>query len=550
MTIRRITATMLWIFVSLLLVSCAVDLAGTGTETSTKTATVAGVVLDTDGNPAAKTRVQLVPGSHSPIDGKLPDESLADTTGVSGVFSITVADSGLYNAEGLHLQKRSRFFVGKLSVDRDHDLGDMQLSAPGIISVPLGADGQGSAGSVYIQGTTIAAAFGAGDTLAVMDSVPSGVLPAAYLALSPGAPAPVKLADSVVVTAADTTMLNPFTDWKYGTRVVLNTTPTGADVYRWVVDFPLLVRLNAACGFRIEEFKSNGADLRFSRRTSSGSTVSLPYEIEEWNVAHNRAAVWVRVDTIRGNDSTQFITMHWGNESAEPVSNSSAVFQSSNDFAAVWHLGGADPLADATGNGNTLRDRGTEDSAGIAGGGRYFDGADSMIAADNTTLEPPSLTLSAWILRDAVQDSFAKIVNKGPIAQPHHSYSLELRRHSDVVGFQVAKSDSNYYVVESARIVPDSAWCHVVGTFDAQAGEGALYVNGRLRSTFVDPHPIEYFASSAHDLYLGTQEAREKPKFRGVIDEVRLSSVARSEYWTKLSHANQKEGSTFLRFER
>ena len=39
---------------------------------------------------------------------------------------------------------------------------------------------------------------------------------------------------------------------------------------------------------------------------------------------------------VNGNDSTQFITMYWGNGTAVDSSNGAAVFN--NEFAGVWHL--------------------------------------------------------------------------------------------------------------------------------------------------------------------------------------------------------------------
>jgi hypothetical protein len=121
-----------------------------------------------------------------------------------------------------------------------------------------------------------------------------------------------------------------------------------------VTDFPIVVRLDAG-SFNFSEAKSGGEDVRFS----SGGT-PLAYAVEIWDATAEMAAVWVMMPTI-GQDA-QDITIHWGNTTAASESDGSAVFQTSNGFAGVWHLG-AD-LLDATSNNNDGTNNGTESIAG------------------------------------------------------------------------------------------------------------------------------------------------------------------------------------------
>src|SRR5690606_13413644 len=113
-----------------------------------------------------------------------------------------------------------------------------------------------------------------------------------------------------------------------------NTTASGANVAGEVRNFPVLIRLGSAESTILSEAKAGGADIRFAR-----GDIALPYEIESWSTT--AAAIWVKVDTIKGNNATQKITMYWGKNDANSESNGPAVFDSANGFVAVWHMGGA-----------------------------------------------------------------------------------------------------------------------------------------------------------------------------------------------------------------
>ena len=117
--------------------------------------------------------------------------------------------------------------------------------------------------------------------------------------------------DSIPVVSDDTTSL-PMTGWRFSKRLYINTTASGANVY----SFPLLVRLDRS-NFDFSQARDSGQDIRFTK--SDNTPVS--YEIEQWDRTNNRAAIWVKLDTIHGNNDQQYITMYWGaSASIAPIS--------------------------------------------------------------------------------------------------------------------------------------------------------------------------------------------------------------------------------------
>ena len=100
--------------------------------------------------------------------------------------------------------------------------------------------------------------------------------------------------------------------WKFSRRIYLNTSSTGADIAGMVTNFPVLLRLRAN-SFDFSQAKRDGGDIRFT----SSSGIPLPYEIERWDSIGREAEEWVRVDTVQGNNDSQFIIMYWGNPDAQ-----------------------------------------------------------------------------------------------------------------------------------------------------------------------------------------------------------------------------------------
>jgi hypothetical protein len=93
------------------------------------------------------------------------------------------------------------------------------------------------------------------------------------------------------------------------------------------LDFPALVRLTSST-FDFSRALSGGADVRFTK--SNG--MPLPFEIERWDAASQAAEIWMKLDTVYGNDSSHFFTMWWGNPNAVSASDGEAVFDTAGGF--------------------------------------------------------------------------------------------------------------------------------------------------------------------------------------------------------------------------
>ena len=139
--------------------------------------------------------------------------------------------------------------------------------------------------------------------------------------------------------------------WQHHGSLWILTTPEGADLPAQCseADFPLLVRLDRGT-FDFGQAKARGEDIRFT----DGSGTPLAYQIEQWDAVRGTAAIWVRIPTVKGN-ARQEIRMYWGKADATSESSGSAVFNESNGYLSVRHMG--DPVEDEVGTLDANRRR-------------------------------------------------------------------------------------------------------------------------------------------------------------------------------------------------
>src|SRR5690606_8962455 len=194
-------------------------------------------------------------------------------------------------------------------------------------------------------------------------------------------------------------------DWSGHQNVVINTTGTGAGIFKNVTGFPLLVRLDDTSAAVFTAAQADGADIRF---TKADNTTLLPHHIETWDNTAQSAAIWVLVDTVYGNRNNQAIRMHWGNASATDESDAAAVFDSSAGFRAVCHREDTGGVKDATYNDITAVANGSPGATdGVIGEARSFDGSSSYfdVPGSATGLHFPAFgnfSISAWVKPAAV----------------------------------------------------------------------------------------------------------------------------------------------------
>ncbi len=327
----------------------------------------------------------------------------------------------------------------------------------------------------------------------------------------------------------------------------MNTGASGANITTNQSNYPLLVRLTAA-NFPFSQALSTGADLRFA--DSSGAL--LPYEIERFDATNKLAEIWVSIPTVYGNNNAQWFRMYWGKSTALSLSSGAAVFQTAGGYSGVWHLnddgntttGG---YLDASGYANAGTGIGLDASTDIAAvvgtGGSFATASNQGIHVPVTaSLQPAgSLTIQTWFNQYS-QGAYRRIAGRpySSSASPWNEYDLELDGNGNKVSFSltIGGTEAGY---TCATTLNTATWYMAAGVYDGSAQ--MIYLNGVQEGSFArSGTPSDYgqpFAIGKY--YHGTGS-----NWDGILDEVRMSTVARSADWLKLDYESMKAGSTVV----
>jgi hypothetical protein len=520
---------------ALLFLWCSFEPFGGGTEGGN----VSGIFINDDGSASAKVTVLLIPSDYNPGAAHQNNPIVTSITTSDGSYSFEHVTQGSYSIEAVHTASGKRTLVPGVAVfGEDIRVPADTLRYPGSIIIYLPASADAATGYVYVPGTTMYTRYTGVTGNVLMSALPAKQLPAiCYATLSD--PTPTVLRYDVHVVPEDTTVVAN-TGWKYAQRLCLNTTAAGAGVAQDIMGFPAIVRLTRD-NFDFTQSNAGGSDIRFAR----SDTVRLPYEIERWDAASQRAEIWVKVDTIYGNNGSQTLTMYWGNAAAADSSNSAAVFDTADDCAAVWHLNGNSD--DATAAGHDAIADSPVDTAGIIGMGKKFRGSDSIKIA-GLLGSPSSISLSAWAQLDSTPPGGgSEILSIGDAALIRMDYALAS---IGTIGSIHLTGDSTFYNVSSNRFLKRTGWHLITYTIDQVSHTHSLYIDGAVAATRVDSNATIVYSGVGKDTYIGKHgNGKTNFNFFGSIDEVRVYRAPVSADFIKLCYMNQKGDDRLVLFE-
>ena len=308
-----------------------------------------------------------------------------------------------------------------------------------------------------------------------------------------------------------------------------------------------------AGNFDFSQAQAGGADIRF---TKSDNTF-LPYEIERWDAADELAEIWVRVDTVYGNNAAQSITLYWGNPNATDTSNGAAVFDTANGFQGVWHLGeSASPIRDATYNGYNGSANGPQDlSGGAIGFCQSY--VDSGAYTDFGNILNPgnaNMTVSAWI-KCSKNGGIYTIIGKSNGGKPVANYGWLMTINFGCLAFYALTGTGNwgdagsFWYQSSVPIADTTSWHFVVAAIDRSANSNCkLYIDGNdVSQTPTGDITKVGTVINTLNMRIGEQANNGLP-FRGFIDEAVVAFATRSADWIKLCYMNQQQDNKLVEF--
>jgi hypothetical protein len=258
------------------------------------------------------------------------------------------------------------------------------------------------------------------------------------------------------------------------------------------------------------------------------------------------------MDTVFANNSTQSVTMYWGNPNAASFTNSNKAFDTANGYNGVWHLGeNSGIVGDATKNnytgtvfGNCAR------SAGNIGYGIAFYDTAAYVDMGNV-LNPGTVnfTVSAWIKRNKI-DTIMTIISKSKGGEPSSTYGwlIALDSIGRVEAFVATDTGTwsgnvagTFALSANTAITDSTTWHHVAVVIDRSANSNCkIFLDGKDVSkgllgnittvgSISNTLPLRFGAEADNDYYL-----------KGLLDEVEVSFTTRTSDWVRLCYMNQK----------
>jgi hypothetical protein len=518
------------------------NLAGGGLDTETSGGTVVGLLAAEDGTPEKYAKVFCIPSSYNVLKDPHLSDSLINSTDETGYYRFDHVKQGEYNIQAVSSDKKTNVLICGINVGGDSTTvpGDT-LHPSATLKIIFPDAGSDTSGYCYLRGTTFFTPVRNG--LAVINGAPAGFVPALGFFDTRDSTKNHVVKAGFFISPADTTVITDLTPWKFSKKLFLNTTVTGANIAGKVLNFPALVRLTSR-NFNFAQAGAGGKDLRFVKSDDA----PLPYEIERWDAAAQTAEIWVRIDTVYGNDSSHFFTMWWGNPNASDHSNGATVFDTSAGFAGVWHLGeNSGSVPDATANGNNGTATATTTAAGAVGVAQGFNGTSSLIRCEGPSIdklnfpENGEYSVSAWIKTNAVDSLYHGIVYKS-----NFQYGLQLKPERKWEFFSLI--DKTRWEASQAPAEANS-WHAITGV--RSGTKQNLYLDGK----FADSVSVIFQTTMARiydqPLEIGhCPDGGEDPYryFNGIIDEVRISRIAYGADWIKLCYMNQKEQDALIKW--
>jgi hypothetical protein len=311
-----------------------------------------------------------------------------------------------------------------------------------------------------------------------------------------------------------------------------------------LTNFPVYVKLNDLGEDFFQHTQNNGGDIRVT--TDDGIT-EVPRELVSCDIDNQTGELHFLAPSLSATDNSDFF-IYYGNASGSDYQDDNpngaeAVWD--DNFVLVSHDGGK---TDRTHYGNDGTEQGgvlAGEVPGALGDATEFDGVnDYFTFVDNTSLDVlGGITISSWV----------KVAQEGGIyypliamrGSPSGSTPLDwqytwVNRSSDPDYKQMRLNWGGYSVrtKSSSTDIPNDTWQHTAVSFNN--AEASFFLVG-------DPDGVSADATSLTNLattfLIGSDN--QSSFFKGGIDEVRISSVARSAYWIAAEYANQSTPNTF-----
>ena len=274
-----------------------------------------------------------------------------------------------------------------------------------------------------------------------------------------------------------------------------------------------------------------GNDFRFTK--ADGITL-LNYEIEKYDPVAGTLQAWVQMDSL--NKETKPVFLYFNNKYAANESGQNAW---NKTYKGVWHLRG-------------LLSTKTPWSNQVTAIPPASDSKDVYVAAEKNSSQFPclntaedvditgDLSVSAWVRVDDRKEQTILTNQSGFNGGYRLSISKDRRIEFSISNENAVMASIN--AEETGKQLEKGRWYFVAAVYSDKGDSMATYIDGvRDRSLQTDIS----LAGSSDPLQIGREPNRKLYYFGGLLDEVHVANVVRSNEWISTEFKNQSNPTLF-----
>jgi hypothetical protein len=327
-------------------------------------------------------------------------------------------------------------------------------------------------------------------------------------------------------------------NWLYRKAVTIDGSQVAGGPHN---DFPVLISITDT---DLSAARADGWDLLF---TDSDGTTKLDHEVESFDNGTGTLVAWVRIPApglTFGSDKVIYLYYDYA---TVPTDQQNAPGVWSNGYEAVYHL--HSNFFDSTANSRNATNNSSANIAGqVADGQDFTPVSDLQLGA--WSVSGTQLTMQAWARFDDFNQDDPRVVSKATTGSAQdHVFMLGLSGSGEQylrmrIKTGTLDASGTTTLADTANPLTINTWYLVAGTYDGSNMQ--LLRNG---SSVISTPKTGNLRLNSWEIWAGNNPNNASTNWAamdGKLDEIRISSVARSPEWLTTEYNNQNAPGTFI----
>lgn len=280
---------------------------------------------------------------------------------------------------------------------------------------------------------------------------------------------------------------------------------------------------------------NHGYDITFT--TTSGGVGYLKFQLVYWDSTTGFIEAWVKVPTLTTAEG-YVMWLNYGNTSITTYQGDNVNTWNAG-YKGVYHFGDGTTASfnDATSNAINGTNHSTTATTGQIGGALNFNGTNQYVDYGNNFGITGDITIELWSNATSIVSILSKVQTASGKANPiKFGYTAGTNKMGLFLG-----DGTNETVSSSTTLQSSSTWTYLAVTMSSTTYQ--FYFNGNTDGS--GTNGATRTDNAAVNFTLGTNSGVGSEWYAGKMDELRISTTARSADWIKTTYNNQSSPSTF-----